>query len=95
MVNKNTPLETLKEEVRIEVLNATKSKKLEFTYSDAVKYQSNGSKRSKVIIQAIDFINSNPLRNNDYYKFLNAYKTTGIKLQDKYFKHDLTLLNSL
>lgn len=92
MVNKNKPLETLKEEVRIDVLNATKSKKLEFTYYDAVKYQSNGTKRSKAIIEAIEFLNSNPLNENDYYKYLNAYSKNKVRLNEKYFRHDLSKL---
>ena len=92
MVNNNTPLETLKEEVRIDVLNATKSKKLEFTYSDAVKYQSNGTKRSKAIIEAVNFLNSKPLNENDYYKYSNAYLKSNIRLNPKYFRHDLSKL---
>lgn len=92
MVNKNTPLETLKEEVRIDVLNATKSTKLEFTYYDAVKYQSNGTKRSKAIIEAVLFLHSNPLKKNDYYKYLNAYSKDKCRLSEKYFRHDLSKL---
>ncbi len=88
MESKQSPLETLKEEVRIDVLNATKSKKLEFTYSDAVKYQSNGTKRSKAIIEAVLFLHSNPLNKNDYYKYLNAYSKSKVRLSEKYFRHD-------
>lgn len=92
MVNNNIPLETLKEEVRIDVLNATKSKKLEFTYYDAVKYKSNGTKRSNAIIEAIEFLNSNPLNENDYYKYCNAYSKSKTRLNEKYFRHDLNKL---
>jgi hypothetical protein len=88
-----TPIDVLKEEVRINILNATKSKKLEFTYSDAVKYQSNGTKRSQLIIKAIEYLSETPLRKNDYYKFLNAYIQDGTKLNEKYFRHDLEKLH--
>lgn len=92
MENNNTPLETLKEEVRIDILNATKSRKFEFTYYDAVKSKSKGTERSKAIIEAIEFLNSNPLNKNDYYKYLNAYSEGNVRLSEKYFRHDLNRL---
>lgn len=92
MVNKNKPLETLKEEVRLDILNTTKSKKVEFTYYDAVKVKSNGTERSKVIMEAIEYLNSNPLNENDYYKYLNAYSKNKVRLNEKYFRHDLSKL---
>ena len=92
MVNNNTPLETLKEEVTIDILIATKSRKFDFTYYDAVKYQGKGTNRSKAIIEAIGFLNSNPLNENDYYKYLNAYSKNNIRLNEKYFRHDLNRL---
>lgn len=93
METKNNPLEYLKEEVRIDILNATRSKKLEFTFYDAVKYKSNGTNRSRKIIEAVQFLNSNPLKENDYFKFLNAYVIDKVKLREKYFRHDLSKLN--
>ena len=92
MENNNTPLETLKEEVTIDILIATKSRKFDFTYYDAVKYQGKGTNRSKAIIEAIGFLNSNPLNENDYYKYLNAYSKNNIRLNEKYFRHDLSKL---
>lgn len=94
MVSKQTPLELLKDDVRIDILNATKSKKVEFTYYDAVKVKSNGTDRSKAIIEAVKFLNSNPLKENDYYKYLNAYVNHRVKLNEKYFRHDLNRLNN-
>lgn len=88
------PMEVLMEEARIDVLNQTKSKKFSFTFADAVKYCECGCERTQTIIKAIEFLQRNPLKYNDYFKFLNAYTKDGIKLNEKYFRHDLKKLNN-
>jgi len=93
MENKNTPLKHYESEVITYLKDVTKSKKLSFTFSDAIKFKELGNNRIKVLIEAIEFINSNPLRDNDYYKYINSYLAHGIKLKDKYFRHDLKKLN--
>lgn len=95
MENKQTPYDHYLEDTIKHVKNATGSKKQYFDFKDAIKGKEFATPRYKKLIEAIDFVNSNPLRQNDYYKFLNAYKTTGKKLKDKYFKHDLSHLHSL
>ncbi|MCF8255759.1 MAG: hypothetical protein K9J84_14370 [Bacteroidia bacterium] len=71
------------------------AKKQVFDFKDAVRLQHFGTDRDKVLINALLFIQSNPLRNNDYYKYLHSYKVHGKKLQDRYFKHSLTHLHEL
>jgi len=75
--------------------NASKSRKVLFDYSDAIKFRDLYDERHKTLVDAFKFINSNPLRENDYYKFLNVYTTKGKKLNEKYFRHDLKLLHEL
>jgi hypothetical protein len=75
--------------------NITKSRKHLYTFKDVVKFKDLLNDRGKNLVDAFVYIDKKPLRNNDYYKYLNAYKTTGVKLKEKYFRHDLTLLNEL
>ncbi len=88
-----TVLEILKDEVINDILKATNSKKILFTYNDAIKYSNKGTERTQIIIKAIKFLESNPLSENDYFKFLEAY-SKGIKLNEKYFRHDLNKLHN-
>lgn len=88
------PIEALMEEARIDVLHQTKSKKFSFTFEDAVKYSECGCERTRTIIKAVIFLQRNPLKENDYFKFVNAYAENQIKLSDKYFRHDLEKLNN-
>lgn len=74
------------------VKETVKSRKQEFTYLDAVN-------KSKLFRTAFDncmieynrFIKSNPLSNNDYFKYVNSY-SKGKELNLKYFKHDVNKL---
>jgi hypothetical protein len=77
------------------IKSETNSRKLVFTYFDAVE-RSEGliTKTDAVFIEYFNYINKNPLRENDYYKYLSSYKS-GKRLDDKYFRHDLELLNEL
>lgn len=69
-----------------------KSTKRDFNYADALKY-SRGLMTGfdKVFIRYLKFINSDPLKQNDLFKYVNAYQK-GKKLHEKYFRHDLDLL---
>lgn len=69
------------------------SRKAVFTLYDAIK-QSEGrrSKLDSVMIEYINYINSNPLNDNDYFKYFNSY-INGKRLDEKYFRHDLNELH--
>jgi hypothetical protein len=98
MKEKHTPLEVLKNEAVNYVRDKSNSKKLLFEFSDAYKLkdqQTFASKRVKILLESIHFLKSNPLRNNDYYKYLHSFKSTGKKLNEKYFRHDLEHLKEL
>ncbi len=73
----------------------SKSRKFVFTFADAVE-RSEGlrTKTDEVFIEYFEYVNSDPLKENDYYKYLSSYKN-GKRLDDKYFKHDLELLHEL
>src|SRR5690554_2695349 len=70
----------------------SKSKKQVFHYEDALSRSVNTrTELDKVMVEYLDFINSDPLKENDYFKYVNAYKE-GVKLKEKYFRHDLNKL---
>lgn len=81
-----------------EIQTLSQSKKQNYTYLDALKYASIPSnerlisERSKLLIRATKYLLTDPLKNNDYKKYITAYIEDGIKLDKKYFKHDLDLL---
>lgn len=92
MESRRTPYNHYLDEAISHVKTATKSTKRLFDFEDARKYKSYASNRVKQIIEAIDFLKSDPLSNNDYYKYLNSYIEHGKKLSKKYFRHDLKKL---
>jgi len=72
----------------------SKSRKTHYTYWDAVKFSKRNRSRSnldKVMIKYLKFISSNPLKDNDFYKYVNSYQQ-GKKLDPLYFRHDLERL---
>jgi len=73
----------------------SQNKKQLFDFKDAIRLKQFGTPRDQELINALQFIQSNPLRNNDYYKYLHSYKQHGVKLNEKYFKHSLTHLHEL
>lgn len=83
----------LKAEVTKEILEASQSKKKHFDYIDAAKLFSIGSPRAKAIIEATSYLDTNPLKDNDYFKYVNAFIKDGVKLNTKYFRHDINKLN--
>src|SRR5690554_2131950 len=84
-----------KQDFTAKIKEATKSRKMVFSLTDAIeRSEGNRTPLDNVFIEWFLFINSNPLRHNDYFKFLNSYKQ-GKKLNEKYFRHDLELLHEL
>lgn len=77
------------------IKQAVNSKKHVFTINDAIeKSEGRRTPLDNVFIEHFKYICSNPLRENDYFRYLNSYKN-GKKLDEKYFKHDLELLHQL
>jgi hypothetical protein len=70
----------------------SKSHKQGFGYIDAVKSKEHHTERDTCFIEAANFIDTNPLRNNDYSKYGTAYIENGKKLNLKYFRNDLAKL---
>lgn len=74
------------------VRTTTGSTKTIFTYSDAVQRSLRfRTKLDEVLIQYVEFIASNPLAGNDYFKYLQAYRN-GKELDQKYFRHSVEKL---
>ena len=69
------------------------SKKQDFNYLDALQKSKNSYRTTfdECLIKYSSFINSDQLKNNDYYKYVNAY-VNGKKLDLKYFKHNVNKL---
>lgn len=93
MENNIIPSNYYMNEVLEQLERGSNSTKALFTFKDALKFSSKGTPRVQELVKAFEFINSDPLSKNDYYKYLNAYEQNGIKLNEKYFKHDLKKLN--
>lgn len=75
------------------IQNESKSRKDKFTFSDACGKENLHTERDKVFLSVISFLNSDPLQNNDYLKYVSCYVKTGQKLDEKYFKNNLNKLN--
>ncbi|MGO3183159.1 MAG: hypothetical protein ACTIJ9_10035 [Aequorivita sp.] len=74
------------------IKDLSNSRKQDFTFADALKRcTTSRNELDKLMIEYLNFINSNPLRNNDYFKYVNSYKK-GKKLNEKYFRHDINKL---
>jgi hypothetical protein len=76
---------------RVKLLS--KSRKQDFTYIDALNKKEYHTERDLCFIEASRFLSSNPLRNNDYVKFVSCYIETGEKLNPKYFRNNIDKLN--
>lgn len=97
MTAEKTPFEVLRNEAINSVRERCNSKKQLFEFEDAYKLKDNqrfATNRDKTILNAVKFLSKNPLQNNDYFKYVNAYYSTGIKLNEKYFRHNIEKLNS-
>jgi hypothetical protein len=68
------------------------STKTVFSYSDAVQRSMRfRTDLDEVLIWYLKYINSNPLNENDYYKYVEAYRN-GKELDEKYFRHSVDKL---
>ena len=97
MTAENTPFEVLRNEAINSVWERCNSKKQLFDFTDAYKLknvQRYATNRDKTILETIGFLLKNPLQNNDYFKYVNSYHSTGNKLSEKYFRHSIEKLNS-
>ncbi|MEY3499287.1 MAG: hypothetical protein RL308_956 [Bacteroidota bacterium] len=74
------------------VYTITNSKKEIFDFKEVVKFKDKAEPRFKTLIEAFQFLKTNPLNKNDYFKFVNSYYKHGTKLNEKYFRHDLNKL---
>lgn len=91
-MNSNKIFSDWKAEFIERVKKESKSRKQTFSYTDALqKSIANRTDFDNCLIEYSRFINSNPLQNNDYYKFVNAY-SKGKELDFKYFKHNIDKL---
>lgn len=92
-LKKESLLKEWREEFTKRMQLESKSRKEMFTFSDActkIKYHTD---KDKVFLKVYSFLKSNPLNNNDYFKYINCYFTTGNKLDEKYFKNNLSKLH--
>lgn len=81
-----------KSDYTLRVKESSQSRKHNFNYDDAVKRSpSSDNKLDRIMIQYLKFIDSKPLKNNDFFKYVDSYRK-GKKLHDKYFRHDLKKL---
>ena len=70
-----------------------KSRKETFTFYDALQKEKYHTQRDKVFLSVVTFLRSEPLRDNDYVKYVSCYIKTGTKLNAKYFRNNLNKLN--
>ena len=87
------PFDYYKREAIDHCKNVTKSRKTLFEFYDAYKVKELATPRVKVILEAVRFLQTDPLKENDYFKFVNSYFTHKVKLNEKYFRHDLDKLH--
>lgn len=82
-----------KEDFTERIKEATGSRKQNFHFSDAMNRSGNKTRTEldKIMISYLDFLETNPLMGNDYFKYVNSYKK-GKELNPKYFRHDLKKL---
>jgi hypothetical protein len=72
-----------REEFTKRIQTESKCRKESFTFYDAWKRDNHHTKRDKVFLSVVTFLRSEPLRNNDYVKFVSCYIKTGRKLIQK------------
>ncbi|MBO0592929.1 hypothetical protein I2486_16110 [Cellulophaga sp. E16_2] len=76
------------------IKSETGSRKIDFDLFDAIKRSKNiRTPFDSCMIQYFNFINSNPLNENDYFKYLDSY-TKGKELYLKFFRHDVNKLKA-
>lgn len=70
-----------------------KSRKESFRFYDACQKEKYHTDKDKVFLSVVSFLRSEPLRNNDYVKYVSCYIKTGSKLDIKYFRNNPDKLN--
>lgn len=87
------PVQHYQKEAVTHLKELTGSRKVLFTFADAIKYKDRASDRVKCIIETLQYLFNDPLRENDFFKYVNAYFNHGVRLNEKYFRHDLDVLH--
>jgi hypothetical protein len=82
-----------KDEFTKRIYTESKSRKELFTFYDASLKSMYHTKRDNVFLSVVAFLESEPLKNNDYVKYVSCYISTGKKLNTKYFKNNISKLN--
>lgn len=82
-----------KKEFTKRIYTESKSRKETFTFIDALKKPMYHTERDKVFLSVVTFLESEPLKNNDFVKYVSCYVSTGKKLNLKYFKNNISKLN--
>ncbi|MEZ7500739.1 hypothetical protein QO200_18645 [Flavobacterium sp. Arc3] len=70
------------------------SKKVKFTFEDALIKEILHTERDKFFIISYNYLKENPPESNDYIKYVSAYIKTGKKFNIKYFKGDVQKLDN-
>lgn len=76
-----------------QIKRQSNSKKVNYTFSDALANKALHSKRDECFIIAYTYLKENLPERNDFIKYLTAYIEDGIKLKQEYFKYDYERLN--
>ena len=71
----------------------SRNRKQLFQYGDALKHKNLHTERDKCFISTEHFLNSDPLLNNDYAKYVSCYIKEGTKLNPKFFRNNVSKLN--
>ncbi|MFA5619569.1 MAG: hypothetical protein WDA08_04590 [Weeksellaceae bacterium] len=94
MMNAREFVDDWRKEFIQRIRTESKSRKQIFNYNDALKLSSERrTELDDLMIAYVQFINSNPLKENDYFKYVNAYIQHGKRLDEKYFRHDKNKLH--
>lgn len=91
--NKADVMSDWKAEFTKRIQTESRSRKESFTFYDAWNKEKYHTERDKVFLSVVSFLRSEPLRDNDYVKYVSCYIKTGIKLNPKYFRNNLNKLN--
>lgn len=95
-ININQRIDVINEwstEFTKQIKRQSNSKKVNYTFSDALVNKALHSKRDECFIIAYTYLKENLPERNDFIKYLTAYIEDGIKLKQEYFKYDYEILN--
>ena len=91
--NRTDVMSDWKAEFTKRIQTESKSRKETFTFYDSWQKTKYHTDRDKVFLSVVSFLRSEPLKDNDYVKYVSCYITTGQKLDAKYFKNNGNKLN--